>query len=57
VTECAEENQNREAGRKLCILKFVRSLRAWKLDDLSMAFKYLKIKISLFDYVSEVQNF
>jgi hypothetical protein len=40
VTECAEENQNREARRKLYILKFVRSLRAWKLDDLSMAFKH-----------------
>jgi hypothetical protein len=40
VVECAEENQSREAGRKLCILKFVRSSRAWKLDDLSMAFKH-----------------
>jgi hypothetical protein len=40
VIECAEGNQNREAGRKLCILNFVRSLRFWKLDDLSKAFKH-----------------
>jgi hypothetical protein len=40
VIECAEENQNGEAGRRLYILKFVRSLRVWKLDDLSKAFKH-----------------
>jgi len=38
--ECAEENRNREAGRKLYILKYVRSLRVWKLDDLAEAFKH-----------------
>jgi len=38
VSECAEENQNREAGRKLYILKFVRSLRVWKMNDLAKAF-------------------
>jgi hypothetical protein len=43
VIECAEENQNREVGRKLCILKFVRSLRVWKLADPSKAFKHLNI--------------
>jgi hypothetical protein len=40
VIESAEENQNRGAGRKLYILKFVRSLRAWKLDDPSKAVKH-----------------